>query len=73
MQLTSSSQKAMVRKSLRTPNPVLRKELSSFGGFGSKYWDSLKWKPVDVSNDDLGDFGDRYGGLSVPSMIVSSS
>jgi hypothetical protein len=52
---------AMGRKRLRQgPAPALRREVSSFSGFGNGYWDRLRWKPVDVTNENLGDFGDRY-------------
>eukprot|EP01039_Chlorochromonas_danica_P007977 gene7977-8798_t len=46
------------RKTLRQGGQVLRKGISSHGSFGEGYWDSLKWKAVDVSGENLGDFGD---------------
>lgn len=49
----------MVRKSLRQPGLTLRKQVSATGAAGTRYWDSLKWKPVDVASENLGDFADR--------------
>lgn len=56
MMMTTTNKK---RKTLRQGGPVLRKGISSYGSFGEGYWDSLKWKAVDVSGENLGDFGDR--------------
>ena len=46
----------MMRKKLRIKNYT--NDSSPTLGLGIDYWNSLSWKPVDVSDEDLGNFND---------------